>query len=97
MMWKWNQINRHHFRYPSFGFHALTQKKQLTAGSPFADRMNVQLLNFDGDHLLGDNAMHRMAPRPAALFRLAGKSPRRCPALLNAPSAAHSGTSNCFF
>jgi hypothetical protein len=44
--------------------------------------------------------MHPMAPRPicpAALFRLAGKSPRRCPALLNAPSTAHSGASNCFF
>jgi hypothetical protein len=62
--------------------------------------MKVQLLSVAGDHLLADNAMHPMAPgptRPAALIRLAGKIPRRCPALLNAPSGAHSGASNCFF
>jgi hypothetical protein len=72
----------------------------LTARSPFADRMNVELLSVAGDDPLADNAMHPMAPRPtrsAALFRLAGKSPRRCLALLNAPSGAHSGASNCFF
>jgi hypothetical protein len=76
------------------------RKKQLTAGSPFADRMKVQLLSVAGDHLLADSAMQPIAPRPtrpAALLRLAGKSPRRCPALLNAPSRAHSGASNWFF
>ena len=44
--------------------------------------------------------MRPIAPRPtrpAALLLLAGASPLRRRALLDAPGAAHSGTSNCFF
>jgi hypothetical protein len=62
--------------------------------------MHTQFFSFDGLHLLGDSAMHPIAPRPsrpAALFRLAGSSPRRYLALLDASLAAHSGASNCFF
>jgi hypothetical protein len=42
--------------------------------------MNTQFFRFDDLHLPGDSAMHPIAPRPtrpAALFRLAGSSPRR--------------------
>jgi hypothetical protein len=62
--------------------------------------MITRFSRFDGLHLLGDNAMHPIAPlptRPAALFRLAGSDPRRCLALPDTPDAAHSGASNCFF
>jgi hypothetical protein len=50
--------------------------------------MNVQLLSAAGDHLLADNAMHPIAPRPArhvvppsgqkpaSLYRLAERAER---------------------
>jgi len=41
--------------------------------------MKVELLSVAGDHLLGDNAMQPIAPRPtrpAALFRLAERAER---------------------
>jgi hypothetical protein len=62
--------------------------------------MGIDFLRSDHAPLLGDNAMHPIAPRltrQAALLRLVGKSPLRCHALPGTPIAAHSGASNCRF
>ena len=44
--------------------------------------MDIDFLLFDNDHFLGDCAMRPIAPRltrQAALLRLVGRSPLRCP------------------
>ena len=62
--------------------------------------MCIDFFRFDHVHLIGDSAMHPIAPcltRHAVLLRLVGASPLRCLALPGAPITAHSGASNCCF
>ena len=62
--------------------------------------MRINIFHFDHIHLIGDSAMHPIAPRltrQAALLRLVGTSPLRCLALPDTPITAHSGASNCRF
>ena len=63
-------------------------------------RMDIEFSRFDDVHLIGDSAMHPIAPRltrQAALLRLVGTSPLRCHALPGTPITAHSDASNCGF
>ena len=62
--------------------------------------MHIGIFAFDHIHLMGESAMHPIAPRltrHAALLRLVGRSPQRCRALPGTPITAHSGASNCRF
>ena len=62
--------------------------------------MNIKFFASDQAYLLGDSAMHPIAPRSthhAALLLLAGRSPLRRRALPGTPITAHSGASNCGF
>ena len=62
--------------------------------------MHIDFSRFDHVHLIGDSAMHPIAPRltrQAALLRLVGRSPLRCLALPGTPITAHSGAFNCGF
>ena len=62
--------------------------------------MRIDFFCFDHVLLIGEGAMHPIAPRltrQAALLRLVGKSPPRCHALPGTPITAHSGASNCRF
>ena len=62
--------------------------------------MHTDFSRFDHVHLIGDSAMHPIAPRltrQASLLRLVGRSPPRCRALPGTPITAHSGAFNCRF
>ena len=72
--------------------------------------MQTDFSRFDHVHLLGDSAMHPIAPRltrhaalgwarqrPCDTLRLVGKSLLRCLAFAGTPITAHSGASNCRF
>ncbi len=62
--------------------------------------MDIDCPLFDNDHVLGDCAMHPIAPRltrQAALLRLVGTSPLRSHALPGTPITAHSVAFNCGF
>ena len=62
--------------------------------------MYIDFSRFDHVHLIGDSAMHPIAPRLTrhpALLRLVDRSPLRCLALLGMPITAHSGASNYRF
>ena len=59
--------------------------------------MDIDFFRFDHVHVMGNSAMHPIAPRltrHAALLRLVGRSPLRCRALPGTPITAHSGASN---
>ncbi|MDO5692628.1 MAG: hypothetical protein Q4G70_09135 [Pseudomonadota bacterium] len=63
--------------------------------------MSTDFHGFDHVHLLGERAMHPIAPRwlaaQAALLVLAGTSLPRPRALPDTPITARSGASNCRF
>ncbi|MDO5691373.1 MAG: hypothetical protein Q4G70_02690 [Pseudomonadota bacterium] len=62
--------------------------------------MSTDFHSFDHTHLLGERAMHPIAPRwarHAALLVLAGTSLPRPLALPGTPITARSGASNCRF
>ncbi|MDO5691776.1 MAG: hypothetical protein Q4G70_04745 [Pseudomonadota bacterium] len=62
--------------------------------------MNTEFLGFDHAHLLGEYAMHPIAPRwprHAALLVLAHTSALHPRALPGAAITARSGASNCRF
>ena len=62
--------------------------------------MDAEIRCHNHRHLLGESATHPIEPRYgtlAALLRLAGRSPQRCPALPAHRITAHSGASNCRF
>ncbi|MDO5691335.1 MAG: hypothetical protein Q4G70_02500 [Pseudomonadota bacterium] len=63
--------------------------------------MSTDFHSFDQVHLLGERAMHPIAPRwlaaQAALLVLAGTSLPRPRVLPGTPITARSGTSNCRF
>ncbi|MDO5692879.1 MAG: hypothetical protein Q4G70_10420 [Pseudomonadota bacterium] len=62
--------------------------------------MNAGFHGFDHIHLLGERAMHPIAPRwtcHAALLVLAGTSLPRPRVLPGTPITARSGASNCRF
>ncbi|MDO5692249.1 MAG: hypothetical protein Q4G70_07190 [Pseudomonadota bacterium] len=62
--------------------------------------MSTDFHGFDHIHLLGERAMHPIAPRwprHAALLVLAGTSLPRPRALPGTPITARSGASNCRF
>ena len=62
--------------------------------------MHIDFSRFENVHLMGESAMHPIAPRltrQAALLRLVGRSLLRCRALPGTPITAHSDASNCRF
>ena len=72
----------------------------MTAYKHHENRMDIDFARFDHVKLIGDNAMHPIAPcltRHAALLRLVGKSPLRCLALPGTPITAHSDAFNYGF